>query len=82
MSLLRHKILKKPLWLPNDCALCIMIYMHVVSLQTSGRSAVFYGAEKGDLEIVKLLILGGANLSLKDKVLSLTVSSHRTLQQC
>ena len=32
---------------------------------------MFYGAEKGDLEIVKLLIQGGANLSLKDKVLSL-----------
>ena len=29
---------------------------------------MFYGAEKGDLEIVKLLIQGGANLSLKDKV--------------
>ena len=39
-----------------------------LSLQTSGRSAVFYGAEKGDLEILKLLIQGGANLSLKDKV--------------
>ena len=32
---------------------------------------MFYGAENGDLEIVKLLIQGGANLSLKDKVLSL-----------
>jgi len=41
-----------------------------VSLQTSGRSAVFYGAEKGDLEMVKLLIQGGANLSIKDKVLT------------
>ena len=41
------------------------VYM---SLQTSGRSAVFYAAEEGDLEVVKLLIQGGANLSLKDKV--------------
>ena len=40
-----------------------------MSLQTSGRSAVFYGAEEGDLEVVKLLIQGGANLSLQDKVL-------------
>ena len=32
---------------------------------------MFYGAEKGDLEIVKLLIQGGANLSLKDKVWAL-----------
>ena len=39
-----------------------------MSLQTSGRSAVFYGAEEGDLEVVKLLIQGGANFSLKDKV--------------
>ena len=29
---------------------------------------MFYGAEDGDLEMVKLLIQGGANLSLKDKV--------------
>ena len=41
------------------------VYM---SLQTSGRSAVFYAAEEGDLEVVKLLIQGGASLSLKDKV--------------
>ena len=40
------------------------------SLQTSGRSAVFYGAEEGDLEVVKLLIQSGANLSLQDKVLT------------
>ena len=39
-----------------------------MSFQTSGRSAAFYGAEEGDLEVVKLLIQGGANLSLKDKV--------------
>jgi len=36
--------------------------------QTAGRSAIFYGAEDGNLEIVKLLIQGGAKLSLKDKV--------------
>ena len=29
---------------------------------------MFYAAEEGDLEMVKLLIQGGANLSLKDKV--------------
>ena len=32
---------------------------------------MFYGAEEGDLEIVKLLIQGGTNLSLKDKVWAL-----------
>jgi len=36
--------------------------------QTAGRSAIFFGAEDGNLEIVKLLIQGGAKLSLKDKV--------------
>jgi len=39
-----------------------------VSLQTSGRSAVFYAAENGDLEMVKLLIQYGTNLRLKEKV--------------
>ena len=42
-----------------------------MSVQTSGRSAVFHGAEKNYLEIVKFLIQGGANLSLKDKVSTL-----------
>ena len=37
-------------------------------VQASGRSAVFHGAEKNYLEIVKILIQGGADLSLKDKV--------------
>jgi len=40
----------------------------VYTSQTSGRSAIFYGAEEGDLEMVKILIHGGATLSLKDKV--------------
>ena len=53
------------LWLPTDCT---TNYSMFVSLQTSGRSAVFYAAEEGDLELVKLLIQRGANLSLKDKV--------------
>lgn len=39
-----------------------------VSLQTSGRTAVFHGAEKNQLEIVKLLIQSRADLSIKDKV--------------
>ena len=29
---------------------------------------MFHGAEKGDLELVKFLVQGGANLCLKDKV--------------
>ena len=33
-------------------------YSYFSSLQASGRSAVFYGAEDGDLEMVKLLIPG------------------------
>ena len=47
--------------------LCVTLYVDVL-LQTSGRSALFYGAQENDLEIIKLLIQGGANLSLKDKV--------------
>ena len=46
-----------------------MYHLYVdVFLQTSGRSALFYGAQEDDLEITKLLIQGGANLNLKDKV--------------
>jgi len=42
--------------------------MCIIVSQASGRSAIFYGAERGYLEIVKILIQGGAKLSLKDKV--------------
>ena len=48
---------------------------------------MFYGAEEGNLEMVKLLIQGGANLSIKDKVLtevqphSQTVSEEVTTEQ-
>ena len=52
-----------------------------MSLQTSGRSAVFYGAEEGDLEVVKLLIRSGANLSLKDKVLTEAQSHSQTVSE-
>ena len=48
-----------------------------VSLQTSGRSAVFHGAEKNYLEIVKVLIQGGADLSLKDKVSTLVFNQSK-----
>ena len=46
----------------------VITCMCVICPQTSGRGAIFYGAEKGHLEIVKLLVQDGANLSLKDKV--------------
>ena len=48
-----------------------------MSLQTSGRGAVFHGAEKNYLEIVKLLIQGGADLSLKDKVSTLVFNQSK-----
>ena len=48
-----------------------------VSLQTSGRSAVFHGAEKNYLEIVKLLIQSGADLRLKDKVSTLVFNQPK-----
>ena len=45
--------------------------------QASGRSAVFHGAEKNYLEIVKLLIQGGADLHLEDKVSPLVFNQSK-----
>ena len=53
-----------------------------MSVQTSGRSAVFHGAEKNYLEIIKFLIQGGANLNLKDKVSTLVFHQFKLLSYC
>ena len=56
---------------------CDMIYYMCCAFpKASGRSAIFYGAEKGDLEIVKLLIQSEPNLNLKDKVSSCDLMSR------
>ena len=39
-------------------------------VQNAGWSALFFAAEAGDLEIVKMLVTAKANISLKDKVSS------------
>ena len=46
-------------WIMYHCSLCV---------QTTGRSAIFFAVEKGQLEIAKLLVSGGADVDLKDKV--------------
>ena len=37
-------------------------------MQATGRSALFMASEQGNLKIVKLLVKGGADVDLKDKV--------------
>ena len=46
-------------WIMYHCSLCV---------QTTGRSAIFFAVENGNVEITKLLVSGGANVDLKDKV--------------
>ena len=45
--------------------LCYCLYMY---MQATGRSALFMASEQGNLEIVDLLVKGGASVDLKDKV--------------
>ena len=40
----------------------------IVCVQTSGWTAIFFAIEKNNLEIIELLIKGGAKLDVKDKV--------------
>ena len=37
-------------------------------VQTTGWSALFFVAKEGNVEVARLLIGGGANVELKDKV--------------
>ena len=46
-------------WIMYHCSLC---------LQTAGRSALFFAAEEGHVKITKILVSGGADVDLKDKV--------------
>jgi ankyrin repeat protein len=46
------------------CSLCV---------QTSGQTAIFFAIEKSNLEIIEMLIKGGARLDIKDNV-SLSLS--------
>lgn len=40
-------------------------------MQKTGRSAIFFAAEQGCLDIIPMLISKGARLDLKDKVHSM-----------
>lgn len=59
------------------CILFIDVYVK----QTVGWSAVFFAAKEGHLEVTKLLIKAGANVTLKDKVqhCKCNALSHPTL---
>ena len=46
-------------WIMYHCSLCV---------QTAGQSALFFAAEEGHIKIAKILVGGGADVDLKDKV--------------
>ena len=48
-------------WIMYHCSLCVRV-------QTAGRSALFIAAEEGHVKIAKILVSGGADVDLKDKV--------------
>ena len=44
-------------------------YHHALLLsQSTGRTALFFSAEQGNIEIIKLLLIHGANVDIRDKV--------------
>ena len=44
------------------------VLLLIVCVQITGWSALFFAAQQGNVEIAILLIEGGANVELKDKV--------------
>ena len=46
-------------WIMYHCSLCV---------QMTGRSAIFFAVEDGNVKITKILVNGGADVDLKDKV--------------
>ena len=44
------------------------VLLLIVCVQTTGWSALFFAAKEGNVEIARLLVGGGANVELKDKV--------------
>lgn len=43
--------------------------MIFLSLQSTGWTALFFAAKQGNMEIARLMVIHGANLDIKDKVL-------------
>ena len=48
------------------------ISKHFSTLQEAGRTALMFGAEDGNMEVVKLLITAGADVNIRDKVRNLS----------
>ena len=50
--------------------ICVMNYvlLSLVCLQSSGWSPLFFSTKEGDVEITRLLLEGGADVKLQDKV--------------
>ena len=46
---------------------------YIFTIQSTGWSALFFAADKGDRDTVKLLIKAGANPHLTDKVISVSI---------
>ena len=44
------------------------VLLLIVCVQTSSWTAIFFAIEQNNLEIIELLIRGGAKLDIKDKV--------------
>ena len=49
-------------------ASCVDHVLLLIVLQTSGWTAIYFAIENDDLEIIKMLIKGGARLDIKDNV--------------
>ena len=47
---------------------CTLTTAHCLYIQATGRNALSMASEQGNLEIVKLLVKGGADVDLQDKV--------------
>ena len=46
----------------------VLIIMDHVCRQSTGRTALSFAAEQGYVEIIKLLIIHGADVDIRDKV--------------
>ena len=62
-------------------ASCVDHVLLLIVLQTSGWTAIYFAIENDDLEIIKMLIKGGARLDIKDNVghLSLPPSAFHNI---
>jgi hypothetical protein len=71
--LLRHYWRRKQIQISQTRPVCVCmcgscITAHCVYRQCTGRSAIFFATEDGNVKIAKILVSGGADVDLKDKV--------------